>query len=141
MLVKSPLQKKDAKKNRRKSKRNKKRTSGSGGNANQKNHGRRSSEKGRKLPFFRIAPWKVIVGILVIGGLGILYLNHVFATKRLLNDVQKMQQQYKQAKRRHAKYRMKYDRMTGPTEITKKAKKMGFINGGPAKKIIRVKAQ
>lgn len=109
--------------------------------SNNGNYGKRAKsdkEKRKKLSLPRIKPWKVIVGAIVIGALGVLYLNHVFATQKLLQDVQKLQRKYNQAKRLHNDYKLKYDRMIGPAEIYQKAKKQGFINGGPAEKVIEV---
>lgn len=76
-----------------------------------------------------------------MGALGVLYLNHVFATQQLLSEVQQMEQQYNQAQRAHDSYRLQYDRMIGPAEISAKAKELGFINGGPAEKVIEVDAE
>jgi len=105
------------------------------------NYGKRAKsdkEKKKRLSLPQIKPWKVIVGAMVIGALGVLYLNHVFATQKLLQDVQKLQRKYNQAKRLHNDYKLTYDRMIGPAEIYQKAKKKGFINGGPAEKVIEV---
>jgi hypothetical protein len=138
MLVKSPMKETETKQNRRKAASRKEKTSQNEKQSRRGNHGRRvKKDKGKSL-FSRIAPWKIIVGIIAIGGLGILYLNHLFATKKLLNNVQQMDNKYQQVKRRHKKYKLEYERMIGPAEITKKAKELGFINGGPAKKIIKV---
>lgn len=105
------------------------------------NYGQRiksDKEKKKKLSLPNIKPWKVIVGALIIGALGVLYLNHVFATQKLLQDVQKLQRKYNQAKRLHNDYKLEYDRMIGPSEIYQKAKQKGFVNGGPAEKVIEV---
>ncbi|WP_170245687.1 hypothetical protein [Fodinibius salinus] len=109
-----------------------------------KNYGKRKQKKQKKkkpsnglsLPTFK--PWKVIVGTLVLGMLGMLYLNHVFATQQLLQEVQQLEREYNQVKRMHDNYRLTYDRMIGPSEIYDNAKQAGFINGGPAEKIITV---
>jgi hypothetical protein len=138
MLVKSPMKERETKQNRRKPAPKKKRTSGNKGQTGQGNHGRRTKKRKRKPLFSRVAPWKIIVGIIAVGGLGILYLNHLFATRKLLDNVQQMENKYQQVKRQHKKYKLKYERMIGPAEITKKAKELGFINGGPAEKIIKV---
>jgi len=52
--------------------------------------------------------------------------------------VQQLERQYNQTKRMHDDYRLTYERMIGPAEIYDKAKSRGFINGGPAEKIIEV---
>lgn len=137
MLVKTPLTDKTAKKNRRKQKDRDNRRPKTKSSA--ENHGNRTKNKKKShLHLPHIAPWKIIVGVILLGGIGILYLHHVFATQRLLQKVQAMEKQHKQAQRRYKKVRMKYYRLTGPVNITTKAKKMGFVNGGPAKRIIKI---
>lgn len=138
MIVKSPLKEKKLKKNRRTN--GGSRSNGingfiSGGNGTV--YGRRpSAKKQKKLSLPRPSAWKVILCAVVIGALGVLYLSHVFATQQLLEEVQQLEQEYIQAKRHHADYRLTYDRMIGPKEIYQKAKEQGFINGGPADKVI-----
>lgn len=140
MLIKSPMKKEKVKENkrnntRRKSKRSIRDSYGSNG----KDYGKRiKSDKKKTLSLPKLKPWKVIVGALVLGALGILYLNHVFATQELLREVQQLEQEYNQAKRMHDDYRLTYDRMIGPAEIYENAKSAGFINGGPAEKVIEV---
>lgn len=99
-------------------------------------YGTKKKEKGFSFP--TIKPWKVIVGALVLGALGVVYLNHVFATQQLLREVNQMETEYNRVKRMHTDYKLIYDRMIGPAEIYENAKKAGFINGGPAEKIIEV---
>ncbi|NGP75430.1 hypothetical protein G3570_02215 [Balneolaceae bacterium YR4-1] len=145
MIVKSPLKERKTKPNVRKSK--PKRTNGTSksnkyvkvnGNGTA-SHGRRIKEKKKsRISLPKVKPWKVVLGAFIIGGLGVLYLNHVFATQALLQDVQQLEREYNQAKRMHDDYRLTYDRMIGPAEIYDKAKLRGFINGGPAEKIIEV---
>lgn len=141
MLVKSPMKKKEIKQNRRTT--SKQKASKKSTKSGPKNYGKRS-KKGKSsstLSLPRIAPWKIILGVLVLGLLGMAYLNHVFATQKLLAEVQQLEQQYNQAQRSHDSYRLTYDRMIGPAEISAKAKELGFINGGPAEKVIEVEAE
>lgn len=114
-------------------------SSSSGAGAVGPDHGRRVKEKGGgafSLP--RVKPWKVILGALVLGGFGVLYLNHVFATQELLREVQNLEREYNQVRRANEDLRLTYDRMIGPAEIYENAKELGFINGGPAEKVIEV---
>ncbi len=141
MLVKSPMKKKGTKQNRRKSAPKKKKTVQNGSAKSNGSHGRRVKKDKSNISIPSVAPWKVILGIIVMGALGVLYLNHVFATQQLLSEVQQMEQQYNQAQRAHDSYRLQYDRMIGPAEISAKAKDLGFINGGPAEKVIEVDAE
>lgn len=141
MLVKSPLKKDNIRPNKRKKKKGKRKsangTSGSNGQVYGKRVNKRKEKKNR-IPLPKVKPWKVITGAIVMGLLGMLYLNHVFATQELLREVQQAEREYNQVKRLHSNYRLTYDQMIGPAEIYNKAKDMGFINGGPAEKVIEV---
>ncbi len=86
-----------------------------------------------------VQPWKIILGVIVAGVLGILYIRHIFATQQLLSETERLEQRYEQVRRMHDRYRLTYDRMIGPKEIYDKAKAAGFIDGGPAEKVIEVK--
>lgn len=139
MIVTSPNKKKAPKENLRKVPNGKRRKSYNGSGTTG-NYGKRISNKNKKkkigLP--KLKPWKLILGAFAIGILGVLYLNHVFATQELLREVQQLEREYNQAERMHNDYRLDYDRMIGPAEIYQKAQSAGMINGGPAEKIIEV---
>lgn len=143
MHIKSPLRKEKVKQNKRKTPSDKKtkRTPGNSPGGRGSNYGRRiksDEEKQDGLSWPSLQPWKLIVGALILGLLGVAYLKHVFATQELLREVQQLEREYKQVKRMHDTYRLKYDRMIGPTQIYENAKNAGFINGGPAEKVIEV---
>lgn len=110
-----------------------------GSNGDQGKRINQKKKKSKGISFPSIKPWKVILGAIVLGALGVLYLNHVFATQQLLREVNQLEQEYNRVKRMHSDYRLTYDRMIGPAEIYEKAKNQGFINGGPAEKVIEVK--
>jgi cell division protein FtsL len=114
-----------------------KRASQSRGPKHQKSQ--KSDDKG--LVFSKVEPWKVILGTVCLGILGIFYLSHVFATQRILRDVQRLEQEYEQARQLHDDYQLMYDRLVGPTNIYRKAKELGLINGGTAEQIIHVKTE
>ncbi len=86
-----------------------------------------------------IKPWKIILATIVVGVFGFLYLTHVFSTQKLLEEVQLLEAEYNKARTQHDALKLQYDRMIGPAEIYEKAEKAGFVNGGPADKIIEVK--
>lgn len=140
MLVKTPSKPKRLKPNRKVKPKEKpaerasKKTNGSA-----KNHRTKASAAKKEFLFFNIQPWKIIFGVIVAGILGIFYLRHVFATQELLSEVEQLEQQYEQIKRKHDYYKLSYDRMIGPKEIYDKARAAGFIDGGPAEKVIEVK--
>ena len=141
MHIKSPLKKKKAKKNKRNRSAGKKKNGHhQNTQSNVGNYGKRIDKEeeasGFSLPTLK--PWKVILGAVVLGALGILYLNHVFATQELLREVNQLEQEYSQVKRVHDDYQLTYDRMTGPAAIYEQAQNIGLINGGPAEKVIEV---
>ncbi|TVQ66426.1 MAG: hypothetical protein EA360_05735 [Balneolaceae bacterium] len=91
----------------------------------------------RKLPVF--TPWKVALACFVIGICGILYINHIFSTQAVLQQVNRLEGDYNKAKRIYNEQRLNYDRLTGPKEIYQQARLMGFVNAGPADQILIVK--
>lgn len=141
MLVKSPMKREKVHPNRRKSRADKKRTVAHTTSKNHKVYGQKLEEEKNKnrISLPKVRPWKVIVGAIVLGIFGVLYISHVFATQQLLREVQRLEREYNQARRLNNSYQLKYDRMTGPAQIYEKAKDMGLINGGPAERIIEVK--
>ncbi len=86
-----------------------------------------------------IKPWKIILATIAVGVFGFLYLTHVFSTQKLLEEVQLLEAEYNKVRTQHDALKLQYDRMIGPAEIYEKAEKAGFVNGGPADKIIEVK--
>lgn len=98
-----------------------------------------ASSKSVKKRIRNIKPWKVILATLIIGACGFLYLTHVFATQKLLEEVQLLEAEYNKIRSQHDALKLQYDRMVGPAEIYQKAKEAGFINGGPADKVIIIK--
>jgi hypothetical protein len=134
MIVQSPLKKHDIRPNLRKVPLPNKKTE------TRKNKRAGSTEKaGGKIGLPTVKPWKVIVGSIIIGALGLLYLTHVFATQHLLEEVQGLEAEYNKARAQYDELKLRYDRMIGPAEIYRKAEKQGFVNGGPADKVIIIK--
>lgn len=143
MHIKSPLKKEKVKKNKRNKSAGNKKTvrrntvfRSNGGSYGKRIKTKEENANGFSLPVLK--PWKVILGAVVMGLLGVVYLNHVFATQKLLEEVNQLEAEYNQVKRMHDDYRLRYDRMIGPAEIYERAKNRGFINGGPAEKVIEV---
>lgn len=136
------MKKKEARPNKRNTKKSKAKanTNGSAGSGSTVYGKKVKNADGStsRFSFPMVKPWKVIVGAIVLGLLGMVYLKHVFATQELLRDVQQLEREYNQAKRLHSNYRLTYDRMIGPAEIYDKASNRGFINGGPAEKVIEI---
>lgn len=146
--IKSPLQEKKQKPNRRKvisggqpaERKRRKIFNSSGGSGSSHNYGtRKSSTKSREkasLPAF--TPWKVILGCVLIGMSGLVYINHVFSTQEALMEVQQLENSFNKTQRIYNEQRLEYDRMIGPKEIYQQARRQGFINAGPVDQIITV---
>ncbi len=146
--IKSPLQEKKQKPNRRKvisggqpAERKRKTIfkSSKNGGASQNYGKRKSASKGRDkatLPTF--SPWKIILGCVLIGVFGLVYINHVFSTQEALREVQQLENTFNKTQRIYNEQRLEYDRMIGPKEIYQQARQQGFVNAGPADQIITV---
>ncbi|MEX0844969.1 MAG: hypothetical protein WD022_06790 [Balneolaceae bacterium] len=135
MIVQSPLKKHDIRPNLRKVSLPDKNSPSTVNN----NRAKRSTKANGKLSIPKVKPWKVIIGSIIIGALGLLYLTHVFATQRLLEDVQTLEAEYNRARAQYDELKLRHDRLIGPAEIYRKAEEQGFVNGGPADKVIIIK--
>jgi len=146
--IKSPLQEKKKKPNRRKvisagqpaERKRRKLFNSSGGSGSSQDYGTRQSASASRgkatMPAF--SPWKVILGCVLIGICGLVYINHVFSTQETLREVQQLENSFNKTQRIHNEQRLEYDRMIGPKEIYQQARQQGFINAGPADQIITV---
>lgn len=76
----------------------------------------------------------------LLGLAGVIYLAHVFATQRIIRDMQVLQKEYERARRLYEDRVLTYQRKTGPAEIQLKAKAAGFEFGGLHDETITVKA-
>jgi hypothetical protein len=132
MMVQSPLKKHDIRPNLRKVPLPDQKSS----SGKQAKH---TAKSAAKVGLPKIKPWKVILGSVIIGIFGLLYLTHVFSTQRLLEEVQTLEAEYNRARAQYDELKLRYDRMVGPAEIYRKAEEQGFINGGPADKVIIIK--
>ncbi|MDR9417828.1 hypothetical protein [Gracilimonas sp.] len=131
MIVQSPLKKHDIRPNLRKV------PSPNGNNGTQNNSKGNFAPKTKgKVSMPKIKPWKVILGSILIGIMGLLYLTHVFSTQQLLEEVQAIEAEYNRARAQYDELKLSYDRMVGPADIYQKAEEQGFINGGPAEEVI-----
>ncbi|MEX0721381.1 MAG: hypothetical protein WD059_11980 [Balneolaceae bacterium] len=135
MIVQSPLKKHDIRPNLRKVPLPDKNSRPS----ERKKQAANSRKAKQPISFPKLTPWKVILASLLIGASGLLYLTHVFATQRLLNEVQLLEAEYNKARSQYDELKLRYDRMIGPAEIYRKAEAHGFINGGPANHVIILK--
>ena len=97
-----------------------------------------SSSNSQKTSLPKIKPGIIILLSLIVGLIGFTYLTHVFATQKLLQEVQALEKEYNSVRQIHDGLKLEYDRMIGPAEIYEKAKKAGFINYGPADYTIKI---
>jgi len=129
MMVSSPLHRQNVKPNLRKVN-----STDSIPSPSQKTSKKVSQGTGIKLSAFK--PTKIIAFTLVAAIFGFIYLTHVFATQELLGQVQQLQRDYEQTQQVHDELKLRYDRMTGPANIYRKGRELGFINAGPADQIL-----
>ncbi len=129
MMVSSPLHRQNVKPNLRKVN-----STDSIPSPSQKTSKKVNQGTGIKLSAFK--PTKIIVFTLVAAIFGFIYLTHVFATQELLGQVQQLQREYEQTQQVHDELKLRYDRMTGPANIYRKARELGFINAGPADQLL-----
>ena len=133
-MVQSPLKKHDIRPNLRKVDIPK-----NGSSSNKKNNPSAKPSGNSKISLPKIKPWKVILGSIVIGILGLAYLTHVFSTQQLLEEVQVLEAEYNKTRAQYDELKLRYDRMIGPAEIYRKAEGQGFVNGGPVDEVIIIR--
>lgn len=85
------------------------------------------------------SPWRLILISVVIGIVGLFYLTHVFHTQNTLQEVQQLRRQHERAERLHNEARRNYDRMTGPTEVYRRAESLGMVSGGAGDPVIIIR--
>lgn len=105
------------------------------------NYGKKVKSQAAKTKMPVFTPWKVALASFVIGIFGILYINHIFTTQQILQEVNLLESEYNRAKRIYNEQRLNYDRLTGPKEIYQQARTMGLVNAGPADQILIVKSE
>lgn len=131
MMVSSPLQRQNVSPNLRKVNTHDSTTSSSP----------KTSKNTNRSSLFKLSalkPTKVMAITLFMAVMGFFYLTHVFSTQELLSEVQKLEMEYKDAQLIHDELQLRYDRMTGPANIYRKARELGFINAGPADYVLEV---
>lgn len=137
MIVKSPLKQQSVRPNLRKveiPKKNPSYKSDSSKSNTAPRYAQKDPSKKSLKP--KISPWKVILSTIILGVFGFTYLTHVFSTQKLLRDVQVLESEYNRARNQHDALKLQYERMIGPTEIYRQAEAQGFVNAGPADKLI-----
>ena len=131
MMVSSPLHRKNMKPNLRKINSN-----DSIHSPSKKANKKIDQRTGIKLSSFK--PAKIIAFTVVAAFVGFIYLTHIFATQKLLGQVHELQKEYEQSLQVHDDLKLRYNRMTGPVNIYRKARELGFINAGPADQILEI---
>jgi hypothetical protein len=92
-------------------------------------NGAASTRKGPKAS--RLIMWSLIIGALGYG-----YITHVFSTQQVNSEVNELRRQFENVQATHASQALTYDRMTGPAEVYRRARELGFIDPGPADHVI-----
>lgn len=104
-------------------------------------YGKKVKPQAAKTNVSVFTPWKVALASFIIGIFGILYINHIFTTQQILQEVNLLESEYNKAKRIYNEQRLSYDRLTGPKEIYQQARTIGLVNAGPADQILIVKSE
>lgn len=100
------------------------------------NHASRKRGKSTKSSKSSLSSSKIIFISLIIGAVGLLYLNHIYAVQQDYKEVLQLQRDLEKARRLYSDRKFTYDRMIGPAEVYDRAKVLGLQDGGPADGII-----
>lgn len=87
----------------------------------------------------RIKAWKLIGIIILMGAAGLAYVSHVFKTQDILTEVSQLEQEFEKVRRVHADRKFQFERMTGPSDVYRRASQQGFVHGGAAEGVVVVK--
>jgi hypothetical protein len=87
----------------------------------------------------RVKAWKLIGIIILLGVAGLAYVNHVFKTQEILTEVNQLEQEFEKVRRVHADRKFQFERMTGPSDVYRRATQQGFVHGGAAEGVVVVK--
>jgi len=87
----------------------------------------------------RFQAWKLIGMIVIIGIIGLAYLNHVFQTQAILKEVNELELNFEKARRIHADRKFTFERLTGPSEVYDRASRQGLVHGGAAEGVVIIK--
>ena len=82
----------------------------------------------------RLRTWVPL--LLLFGTLSILYIGYALRMQERIARLGDLEQELVRIRREHKEVKLRYDRMTGPNEIYRQAKEMGFVGSGPADVII-----
>lgn len=83
-----------------------------------------------------LKPWKLILGSLILGFSGFMYISHQYSTQQTLSEVRELERVYRQSMLQVQELQMELDRRTGPKEVYQKAREQGFVNAGPDDRVI-----
>lgn len=74
--------------------------------------------------------------MLLFGTLAVLYIGYALRMQERVARLSDMEQDLARIRREHKEVKLRYDRLTGPNEIYRQAKEMGFVGSGPADVIL-----
>jgi hypothetical protein len=87
----------------------------------------------------KLSAGKVILVTVLLGLAGLMYLAHVFTMQQMVRDLNRLQKEYERARLTYEDRMLTWERKTGPGEIYRKAKALGFEYGGLYDQTIVVK--
>jgi len=92
---------------------------------------RRQKAAGSPHPFLdRLSTKKFGFSLLIVAAAFTLYIGHVHSTDDLLSDVQRLRRENHQLHLKYNRLKGEFDRLTGPAEIRRRARALGFEDGG-----------
>ena len=79
----------------------------------------------------RILLWGVLAGLF-----GFIYITHVFSTQKALAELGQVQAEYERVSRTYENQALNYERLSGPAEVYRRARLLGFTDSSPADHVI-----
>jgi cell division protein FtsL len=86
----------------------------------------------------RLSTKKFGLLLVVVAAAFTLYVGHVHSTDDLLSEVQRLRRENHQLHLKYNRLKGEYDRLTGPVEIRRRARALGFIDGGVPGRTVQV---
>ncbi len=79
---------------------------------------------------------KIIFWAVIAGVFGFLYITHVFNTQTALAELSQVQAEYERVNRTYEYQALNYERLSGPAEVYRRARILGFTDSSPADHVI-----
>ncbi|AXJ00341.1 hypothetical protein CYPRO_1076 [Cyclonatronum proteinivorum] len=74
--------------------------------------------------------------LFALGFVAMIYITHIFATEKLLQQVSAAEQELERVQMIHDARMLRYEQLTGPSAVFERATELGFEHAGPADYVI-----